>query len=116
MYLIWNTQGELVYVGEASNLRARMKDIGRTYNHTCRRAVGKHEFADHPQYVELTDNKSKYHPGVEAAITAYFKEQLKIAFEHVTFGRLELEYYLIEQRIPGFKPKYNSKTYKRARS
>lgn len=115
VYLIWNTQGELVYVGETSNLRARMKDIRDTRNHTCRRSVGRLEFMGHPDYVELPDNKRKYSAAVEDAINAYFKDQLMVAFEPVTFGRLELEHYLIEQRQPGFKPKYNSKSNKRGR-
>ena len=116
VYLIWNRQDELVYVGEASNLRARMQDIGRTYNHTCRRAVGKLEFSQHLQYQELKDNKSKYHPVLEEAITAFFSAELKISFEPISFGRLELEYYFIELRTPCYRPRYNSKTYKRAAS
>jgi hypothetical protein len=115
VYLIWNKQGELVYVGETSNLRARMADIKDTRNHTCRRKVGRLEFHDHPEYVELRDNKRKYPAAIEAAINAYFKDELKVAFAPVTFGRLELESYLIEQRQPGFSPKYNSKSNRRGR-
>ena len=114
IYAIWNRAGQLVYVGETSDLQQRMEDIGHTYNHTCRRAVGIHEFKNHPDYFNVAACRGSYAPAVEAAITEYFTQELKVAFAKVNVGRKELEYYFMVERAPCSHPKYNGVT-RRAR-
>lgn len=104
VYLIWNKADELVYVGETANLRARMRDIGRTYNHSCRRKVGGLEFKG-----TLDPKTDLYSPEIEGLTTAFFKDELKVAFAEVTIGRKELEFFFMAEHHsdPKFWPKYN---------
>ena len=81
VYAIWDTKtGTPVYVGETSGLLARMGDLGRTVNHTFRRIVRKKIRAGSATEREL-----------DAALAARFE----LAFLPVSFGRAELEEYLI---------------------
>lgn len=104
VYLIWNRASELVYVGETANLRERMKDICRTCNHTCRRKVGRVEFG-----ATIEPATRRFDAEAEARVTAYFKDELKVAFAEVNMGRKELEHYLLAEHHPDPKlwPKYN---------
>ena len=80
VYALWDIQsGAAVYVGETSSLRHRMRDLGRTVNHTCRRKIA----ARH----QLTGAN-------EVALSAAIAERYTPSFIQVSLGRVELEEYL----------------------
>src|SRR4051812_35512834 len=49
--------GKVVYVGESGSLRARMKDLRETRNHTFRRSHGKALFSERPSFVAAASNR-----------------------------------------------------------
>ena len=80
VYALWDTStGAMVYVGETSSLNHRMRDLGRSINHTCRRKLAaRHGVVD----------------AGEDAISAVMSEHYVLSFLPVTLGRTELEEYL----------------------
>lgn len=84
-------KGKLVYVGETANLKARMKEFKRTYNHSLRRLLGVHLFN------EKKGSNGKFEPHIEEKLDKYYKDYLEIVLVPVDFGRLEIESYLIRK-------------------
>ena len=83
VYAIWERRSNLlVYVGETSDLRSRLSDLGRYPNHTFRRTAAKR------LHVERSAG--------EAVLSAAIAKRYEIAFLPVAFGRAELEEYLGE--------------------
>src|SRR5215218_3975933 len=68
-----------VYVGETTNLRARMKDLGRYENHTCRRKLAK---------------QLRIERGDEAILSTAIARTHTLSYLEVRLGRAELEEYL----------------------
>lgn len=81
---------ELIYIGESSNLRERMSDINRTYNHSLRKKLGKIKFKG-----DLV--KNKYNEEVENKLDKLFRNNIYITFLKVNLGRLEIESHLTEK-------------------
>lgn len=80
VYALWDTQSEdVVYVGETASLRHRMRDLGRTVNHTCRKKLA----------VDL-----KLEQSGDAELTAAIAKRYLLSFVAVDLGRKELEEYL----------------------
>lgn len=81
----------LVYIGETANLYKRMGEIGRTYNHSFRKKLGR----------KLQPNakieKGKYASDLETLLTSYCNDNISIACKPLAFGRLEVESYLIHK-------------------
>ena len=69
-----------VYVGESSNLRSRMGDLGRTVNHTFRRKAA----------AILKMNAVN-----DVALTEAMSRRYEISFIKVQLGRAELEEFLV---------------------
>lgn len=88
---------KIIYVGETANLKDRMKDLGRTYNHTLRRSIGQEIIG------KKVTNKDKYTDEEEKRINEYFQKNIKLSFIIIPFGRKELE----EQIIKNYNPIYN---------
>src|SRR3954467_13164541 len=62
VYALWEiASGAMIYVGETSSLRLRMRDFGRSVNHTCRRKLAtKHGMVGAPE-AELSDVIAKHY-------------------------------------------------------
>lgn len=89
IYAIFD-QGELVYIGETADLKERMKDVKRTYNHSFRKKLGRHLY-------DAQIVKNKYSDQVEADLNEYFELNLTFTFRVLIFGRLEVETCLINR-------------------
>jgi len=81
----------LVYIGESANIKERMKEIKRTYNHSFRRKLGKRLFNNPPM------EKRKFSPEIEIALNEYYLDNISISALEINFGRLEIESYLIHK-------------------
>jgi hypothetical protein len=80
VYALWDlSSGELVYVGETASLRDRMRDLGRSVNHTCRRKLA---------------IRHKIVGASEEVISAAMSKHYLLSFLPVSLGRIELEEYL----------------------
>lgn len=94
----------IVYVGETTSLKDRMKDVLRTLNHTLRRKIGEHNFSNHKNYTKAS-SITKYHPDIEIKVDQWFTKKMKMSFLPVPLGRKELEELMVKE----YNPKYNSK-------
>lgn len=84
VYVIWDTSSgkeKKVYVGESSSLKSRMRNIGRTKNHTFRRMVKK--------ALNITSDD-------ETALSKEMSKRYLVSFIKVKFGRAELEEFLVK--------------------
>ncbi|MEM7039342.1 MAG: hypothetical protein AAF570_20385 [Bacteroidota bacterium] len=89
VYAIFD-DGDLVYFGESADLKERMKEVKRTYNHPFRKKVGKIILKARLQGRKFSDE-------VEKALHAYFIRNLSFTYREVRFGRLEIEDHLIHR-------------------
>ncbi len=80
-----------VYVGESANLKERMKEVKRTYNHSFRRKLGK--FLKPDAVIE----KGKFSNDLELLLNEHYENFLKFTFKEVNFGRIEIENYLMQR-------------------
>ena len=55
---LFRENGEICYVGETGSIKGRMNDILNTKNHTLRRNLGNHYFAELPNYEKPSSRKS----------------------------------------------------------
>jgi predicted MPP superfamily phosphohydrolase len=83
----------LVYIGETANLYKRMKEIGRTYNHSFRKKLGRKLQPD----AKIERGKYVYDTELETLLTAYCNTNISVACKPLAFGRLEVESYLIHK-------------------
>ncbi|MFA8451907.1 MAG: hypothetical protein ACEPOW_14525 [Bacteroidales bacterium] len=82
---------ELLYIGETANLKERMKEIKRTYNHAFRKKLGEIRFNG------IIEKQGKYSEKIESQMNEFYREKLYISFIEVNFGRIEIESHLIEK-------------------
>ena len=80
----------LAYIGETADLKERMKDVKRTYNHSFRKKLGR-------KLYDAKIVKNKYNDKVEADLNKYFESNLSFTFYVLIFGRLEVETHLINR-------------------
>jgi hypothetical protein len=80
-----------VYVGESANLKERMKEVKRTYNHSFRRKLGKHLQVD----AQIT--KGKFSLDLENLLNEQYLESLGFTYVEVNFGRIEIENHLMQK-------------------
>lgn len=90
VYAIFD-KGKLVYVGETANLKERMKEVKRTYNHSFRRKLGKF-IVEGAKVV-----KGKFEETLELNLNEYYIDSIEFSFKELSFGRLEVESYLIHR-------------------
>lgn len=79
VYALWSLGGSMVYVGETSSLNHRMRDLGRSINHTCRRKLAERHHATGASELAISEVMSKHYV---------------LSFIPVELGRTELEEYL----------------------
>lgn len=84
-------KNELFYIGETANLKERMKEVKRTYNHSFRKKLGKY------LYPTATVNSGKYDKFIEDELDNQYKTHVEFTFRVVNFGRLEIESLLIQR-------------------
>ncbi len=96
---LFREDGKICYVGETGNLKGRMGDILNTQNHTLRRNLGQHYFANHPLY-EKASSRKKYAPEIELLLNERIENHLTISFILTDLGRKELEERLFEKLDP----------------
>ena len=79
---------KLIYIGETGNIKARMKDLRRTYNHSLRKKIGK---------LKLNGilEGNKYSEEIEAQLDSFMIKNLTITAHALSFGRIEVETRLI---------------------
>jgi len=82
---------DLLYIGETANLKERMKEVKRTYNHSFRKKLGKYRFGG----VEIV--KGKYSDTIENQMNDFYREKLYMSYIEVNFGRIEIESFLISK-------------------
>ncbi|WP_407532159.1 GIY-YIG nuclease family protein [Elizabethkingia miricola] len=90
IYVLFEANNNIIYIGETGNLYKRMSDITRTVNHTFRKQIGNLKFGGNK-------SRKKYDLEIEAMLDKYFDEELFITYIEVNFGRLEIETYLIDK-------------------
>jgi predicted GIY-YIG superfamily endonuclease len=100
VYTIFS-KGKIVYCGETTNLRARMKDLCRTVNHTFRRNFGNDRFSSHAQFTRATAKK-RFSKGIESLLNREMC-RLDVKAIPISIGRKEIEEIVIHDLCP----KYN---------
>ncbi len=90
LYAIYDS-GVLVYIGETGNIRKRMSDLTRTVNHSFRRSLGYRLFG------YRATSRTKFKPVDEMALNVYFEKNITIGFLELSFGRLEVEEYIVDK-------------------
>lgn len=108
---LFRESGKICYIGETGNLKGRMGDILNTQNHTLRRNVGQHNFANHPLY-EKASSRKKYAPEIELLLNERIENHLTMSFILTDLGRKELEERLFAKLRPiySFKGKRGTKS------
>jgi excinuclease UvrABC nuclease subunit len=95
---------KIIYIGETGSLRSRIKDSTRTVNHTLRRTIGKRRYKNIKGYLEATSYK-RFPDHIETKINKYMNS-IYIVFIPVSFGRSEIEEYIVDR----YRPIYNNKS------
>ena len=95
---------EICYVGETGSIKGRMNDILNTKNHTLRRNLGNHYFAELPNYEKPSSRKS-FCDEIEILLNEKIITDLTVSYILVELGRKELE----ERLYAKFSPKYSIK-------
>lgn len=90
VYAIYDLD-KLIYIGESANLKERMKEVKRTYNHSFRRKLGKHLVAGSKIV------KGKFGENLELSLNEYYLDRINFRYKEINFGRLEIESYLIQK-------------------
>jgi hypothetical protein len=81
---------KLFYTGETANLKERMMEVKRTYNHSFRKKLGKFLYPD------AVVNSGKFEKFIEDELDNHYKTNLEFTFKVVNFGRLEIESQLMQ--------------------
>jgi hypothetical protein len=80
VYAVWEVESrDVLYVGETTCLRDRMRDMGRWENHICRRKLA---------------GKLGFGRSDESVLSTALAERYVLAYLPVALGRVELEEYL----------------------
>lgn len=90
IYAIFD-KNKLVYIGETANLKERMKEVKRTYNHSFRRKLGKF-LVESSKVV-----KGKFEETLELTLNDYYLDRITFSYKELNFGRLEVESHLIHR-------------------
>jgi hypothetical protein len=96
--------GDVVYVGETGNIRARMKDLLDSRHHSLRRNIGRLHFSKTLDYKDA-NTKEKFPQTIEEKLERWIEEKIRIFELPVKLGRKELE----ERIYRNHKPIYNKK-------
>ena len=103
--IVKNKNGELIYIGESSNINERFKThSGRTYFSALRRHIGTEILKFELQEIK---GKKRYFSETEDRKVTEFLKTCKATLFPVAFGRYELEEYLIKKHRPLLNRKDN---------
>lgn len=83
-------KGKLVYLGQTAELRSRISDIRRTYNHTLRKKIGLFRLMG-------VIEKNKFSDDLENKSTQYMIKNFSFTHVPIHFGRLEIESGLVRK-------------------
>ena len=110
IYLVFDNSNNLIYIGESSNIQERHKThSGVTYFSALRRHIGKTILKfDFVQIKSKRPNR-EFLEKDDIKITQFLKE-CTIKFMPISFGRFELEEYLIRKHNPLLNKKENKKS------
>lgn len=98
LYLIRSPQGEIIYVGESSGIKARFRTHGtQTYFSAVRRNLGVDLLGFQLQTIK---GKKRYFSDEEDRRVTNYLSQCSIGFFPVPIGRYELEEHLIDKHRP----------------
>lgn len=97
---IMRTEKEYLYIGETADIRARMKDLQDTRNHSLRRSIGKKLTGI------VTTASKKFESPIENSINDWLQANARVTFLQTFLARKELEEWLIKR----CKPIYNRAT------
>jgi hypothetical protein len=92
------SEGEIVYVGETSNLRKRMSHLLNTQNHCVRRTLGNLHYSSIKGFKPASSH-IKFPDHIEELLNAHIMNNIKVAYITVLLGRKELE-VKINKTIP----------------
>lgn len=105
IYIVKDTKNDIIYIGESSLLNKRYKvHSERTYFSSLRRHIGT-EILGY-QLQTLKGKKRYFTPNEDLMVTEFLRECRATLFP-VTFGRFELEVYLIKKHRPLLNRKSN---------
>lgn len=90
IYVIFD-EDKLVYIGETANLKERMKEVKRTYNHSFRRKLGRFIIEG------AKISKGKFEETLEIKLNDYYLDRIHFVYKELNFGRLEVESHLIHR-------------------
>jgi excinuclease UvrABC nuclease subunit len=96
-------KNNIVYVGETTSIKERMRDVLDTRHHTLRRKIGALNFSDMLGF-RKANSKTKFTPQIEELVSKWMVKNMELSFIKLDLGRKELE----ESIIKSYKPKYNS--------
>jgi hypothetical protein len=91
IYAIYD-KGALIYIGESANVKLRMQEVKRTYNHTLKKILNNLHFK-----AKLKGNK--FSDVIELKLNQYMLDHVTFKAKSLAFGRLEMEAMLIERNL-----------------
>lgn len=100
---IFFENSKIVYVGETSSIKERMRDILDSRHHTLKRKIGVFNFFDTPGF-KKANSKTKFPEHIEELVSNWMIKKMKLSFISVELGRKELEELIIKT----YNPKYNT--------
>lgn len=110
VYAVFDNSQDLIYIGESSDINKRhITHSGGTYFSALRRHIGT-DILGFELIDSNTKKKRKFIEENDILVTDFLK-RCRIRYAHVSFGRYELEEYLIKKHNPVLnrKDKKNSK-------
>jgi excinuclease UvrABC nuclease subunit len=96
-------KNNIVYVGETTSIKERMRDVLDTRHHTLRRKIGAFNFSEVPGF-KKANSKAKFITQIEDLVSEWMNKKMKFSFVQASLGRKELEELIIKR----YSPKYNS--------
>ena len=97
VYVVYE-DGKVIYCGETASLRARMKDLRDTRNHTLRRSVARHRLTKSEGFAEANQSR-KFPLHIELILNEHMSK-LMVKAVPISLGRKEIEHELIKLHDP----------------
>ena len=98
LYLVKDQKGNLIYIGESSNVGERIKThTSQTYFSALRRHIGTEILG---YTLKERNGKKKYFTATEDNFVTEFLKTCKSSISVINFGRYELEEYMIKKHRP----------------
>ena len=109
IYAVFDSSQELIYIGESSDINKRhMTHSGRTYFSALRRHIGTDLLGF--ELIESNNKKKRLFAEENDICVTDFLKKCSIRYAPVSFGRYELEAYMIKKHNPILNRKDNKKS------